>query len=259
MPERQIQQLMQLNLLFFCYADVTDDAEDGNLQGPLLKNGWPQAVNVGNAFLFGCFAFLQDAFREEGRGLLELYASAGLAMTVGQYIDLSNSLPNLVSKEDYFASLTGKSGASIRAFAVAPALLAKQAEPVLEALSRFGEELGIVSQVVSDVRELLSDSVGPDLRNRRLTLPLLCVLETLEPEERALFLREVEEAQENGTASLRVRLEQPLIRMKVEMNIELHRRRARESLAASSLPRSLSEALAQLLELPAFTRYVPVI
>ncbi|HEY9766341.1 MAG TPA: hypothetical protein V6C82_08240, partial [Chroococcales cyanobacterium] len=54
LPGEEIERLALANLLFFCYADVTDDAEDGDLTIDWQKWGWPQAVNTGNSLLFGC-------------------------------------------------------------------------------------------------------------------------------------------------------------------------------------------------------------
>lgn len=262
LPRVQIERLSLVNLFLFCFADITDDAEDGDTEEFWQSWGWQQAVNTGNCLLFSCL-------RQAGRvsdcpdislRLVELYSVAGIKMTIGQHSDLRNSLPYRVSMEEYLSAIIGKTGASASAFACSPALLAKQPSAVIEGLATYGENLGIVIQLVSDVRELWADPIGPDSMNGRLSLPILYALDRCDTEEERELLEASMALKETGqVGQLRERLENLGVRLFVEAKIELFRRKARLALEQISLEASLQKSLEDLLDIPVFSAFIPLI
>jgi geranylgeranyl pyrophosphate synthase len=192
--------------------------------------------------------------------MVKLFTRAGLRMTKGQQIDLSNSLPQRLSMEDYLAAVKGKSGASIAAFACAPAIAALAPPRLLEGLLEYGENLGVVIQLISDVREVWSASVGPDLMNGRLSLPVIYALESSSPEDRQrlLFVMDTIRVTKEGYL-LRDLLDQLGVRMYVEMRIELYRRKARAALEPLSRYPELLSTLSALLDIPTFLASAPLI
>lgn len=259
LEQAEIERLALINLLFFCYADITDDAEDQDLSESWSAWGWPQAVNAGNCFLFGCLRHLGEAFPPSvSLPLLMLYTSAGLVMSQGQQLDLSNALPHRISLDEYLFSLQGKTGASLRAFASSPALVSKQSPSTVAGLAEFGENLGIVLQLVSDVREVWREPIGPDLLNGRLTLPLLYAFEVA-PSEGAL-LEVLEEVRTTRRPKPLWDFLEPLgVRPYAGLRIEIYRRRALEALQRTGISASLYEQLEGLLQVPAFPSWSPMV
>lgn len=256
-----IERLALTNLFFFCYADITDDAEDGDLREPWQAWGWPQAVNVGNALLFLALNQLGQGCPSDIRlRLFDSYTRAGFCMTQGQHFDLLSTFPSRISMDDYLRSVTGKTGASASVFACSPAIVAQQSPSRIEALAEYGRNLGVVVQLASDVREFWQDPIGPDLKNGKLTLPLLFALERVSPEEEHQLRECLLIARQTGHAQpIRDLVEGLGVRLYAEMKIELFRRRAREALATVFPDSDLYDDLVALLDIPVFARTIPVL
>ena len=158
-------------LLLYGFADLTDDAQDGDLQGDW---GWERAVNAGNALAFlGSEVIGRLAVSPEIRARLALeFVTAGRKMTFGQEADLLASYPRMPSIDEYMTLVARKSGASVAFFATVAAMAAGAGDHDLRHLHRFGESLGTYLQVLSDAADL-SAIDSSDLRNRKVTLPLI--------------------------------------------------------------------------------------
>ena len=169
-------------LLLYGFADLTDDAQDGDLQGDW---GWERAVNAGFALSFLGQEVLGrlDLPSEPKLRLVQAFARAGRLMTFGQDGDLRAVYPAVPSIEEYMATITRKTGASVAYFAMAPAIAAQAADERIARLSTYGESLGAFHQIMSDLADYLTpQGSGSDLRNRKLTLPILYGL-TQDPSE----------------------------------------------------------------------------
>lgn len=159
------------SLLLYGFADLTDDAQDGDLQGDW---GWERAVNAGNTLAF----LAQRALLElplEGAIRAELalaLTSAGAEMTFGQESDLLASYPRVPSVEDYLLTVRRKTGASAAFFAKSAAIAARKDPALVEALHGFGESLGAYYQILSDL-DAFKEEGSSDLRNRKATLALI--------------------------------------------------------------------------------------
>jgi hypothetical protein len=160
-------------LLLYGFADLTDDAQDGDLQGDW---GWERAVNAGFALSFLGQEQLGrlDLPAEPKLRLVQAFAKAGRLMTFGQDGDLRAAYPAVPSIEQYMTTITQKTGASVAYFAMAPAIAAQVPDERVARLSTYGESLGAFHQIMSDLSEYLTPmGSGSDLRNRKLTLPIL--------------------------------------------------------------------------------------
>jgi geranylgeranyl diphosphate synthase type II len=111
------------------------------------------------------------------RLLAEITDAAGTpGMIGGQVVDIqSEGGPASAETLEYIH--THKTGALIRAALRAGALLAGAADPVLAALTEYGERLGLVFQIVDDVLdvegslETLGKTAGSDRRKEKITYP----------------------------------------------------------------------------------------
>ncbi len=160
-------------LLLYGFADLTDDAQDGDLQGDW---GWERAVNAGFALSFLGQEVLGrlDLPSEPKLRLVQAFARAGRLMTFGQDGDLRAVYPAVPSIEEYMATITRKTGASVAYFAMAPAIAAQAPDERIARLSTYGESLGAFHQIMSDLADYLTpQGSGSDLRNRKITLPIL--------------------------------------------------------------------------------------
>jgi octaprenyl-diphosphate synthase len=101
-----------------------------------------------------------------------------------------------LDEEQYFAIIRGKTAELTACAARLGAVFAGSPEPVIEALTRYGRELGMAFQIADDVLDvtgqetLAGKSLGTDLEQQKMTLPLIRLLRQVEP-ERAQQLRHI--------------------------------------------------------------------
>lgn len=159
------------SLLLYGFADLTDDAQDGDLPETW---SWQRAVNAGNALAFlGSEVLLRLALPSSAKeSLCRAYAQAGRNMTFGQESDLLATFPEVPTVATYLDTVSGKTGASVAFFAKASAIAAQETEGTVSDWHEVGESLGIYHQIISDLQASL-ESDSSDLRNRKITLPLI--------------------------------------------------------------------------------------
>jgi len=87
-----------------------------------------------------------------------------------------------LTEEDYFDIIEGKTAELIACCTRLAALHAGGSSEVVEALTRFGRDLGIAFQIADDLLDLCGEekatgkSLGTDLEQQKLTLPLIHLL-----------------------------------------------------------------------------------
>ncbi len=156
--------------LFFLAADVIDDAQDGDLPPDVA---WPEAINAGQALLFGALAAFAAA--APGADVASEVAEAGRCLASGQALDLALTWDSVPSEDTVMAAVRGKSGASLALFARIGALAAGRPPDEVATWSEIGEALGIAIQLRSDVRDIQS-LASRDFRERKATLPVVYAL-----------------------------------------------------------------------------------
>jgi octaprenyl-diphosphate synthase len=96
-----------------------------------------------------------------------------------------------ISEAEYFEMISGKTGELCSCSCQLGALLSGATEEVVNQLTSYGLQLGIAFQIIDDVLDLaglqqqVGKTLGTDLSNRKLTLPLIHALEVSSPEEKA--------------------------------------------------------------------------
>ena len=186
--------------LIHTYSLVHDDLPA--MDNDTLRRGRPTAHVVfgdGQAILSG------DALQTEAFGLLAREPRAGtsgvaddvlsarklrtieviaeaagaVGMAGGQALDLQAALPGAprLDADALRAMHERKTGALIRASAVAGAIMAGAAPPMLGAVARFGSNLGLAFQIVDDILDIegapaeLGKTAGKDVAAGKMTYP----------------------------------------------------------------------------------------
>jgi geranylgeranyl diphosphate synthase type I len=175
------------------FSLVHDDIEDNSplrRQRSTVWKAWgvPQAINAGD----GLFALAHLAMqRLADRGVppqrvltaLEILGQACLALTEGQYLDLSFEARVDVDVDDYLSMIRGKTAALFSAAAQLGALVAGGEAESIACYRRFGEHLGLAFQIVDDILGIWGDPqvtgkpAADDIRQRKKTLPIVKALE----------------------------------------------------------------------------------
>ncbi len=111
-------------------------------------------------------------------------------MTEGQILELIHTDDWEISKKDYLRIITGKTAILISAACSCGAIISGADLQVVEKLGNYGLNLGIAFQLMDDVldysstEEVFGKSVGKDIQEGKITLPLIYTLDALDITER---------------------------------------------------------------------------
>lgn len=183
------------------HDDVIDNAE--------LRRNKPSASRVwGNnlSVLGGDFLYAKSSGLAVACGnlpFLEIITSATERMTEGQVMELTNTNNWFLSRDEYMEIITAKTAVLISAACACGAIMAGAEERETQCLGQFGLNLGIAFQIQDDLLDYTSTSeafgkpVGKDLREGKVTLPLILALRGMERRE----VSELEERFKTGKAT----------------------------------------------------------
>jgi octaprenyl-diphosphate synthase len=170
------------------HDDVLDNAEVRRKR-PSVNNLWGNhAAVIAGDFLYSIATSISLA--SENMDFFKILAKTSTIMTEGQLLELTNTKNWSLSKEDYLKIITCKTAELISAACVSPALLAEAEPDAVKALSEFGINMGIAFQLIDDLLDYTSSEtvfgkpVGKDLREGKVTLPLIYTFSELEDSDR---------------------------------------------------------------------------
>jgi octaprenyl-diphosphate synthase len=164
---------------------IHDDVVD---QAP-LRRGRPSAnaqwgddasVLVGDHLYAKSFAML---VRDNDRAVLETLARATVSMTEAEVFQLERKRAGVTTESDYVRIITQKTASFMSACCRIGALLGRLPGHQVDALTRYGLDVGIAFQMSDDSLDFVADqdrlgkAIGADLREGKRTLPLIAMLE----------------------------------------------------------------------------------
>jgi geranylgeranyl diphosphate synthase type I len=155
------------------------------------KWGMAQAINVGDAlFILAHLILLETRIKyppEIVVQISEIIDEACLALSSGQFLDISYETSADLSIEDYWRMVTGKTATLLSACTQVGAILGGAVEPLQENYRNFGYYLGLAFQVQDDFLGIWGDSsltgksTESDLVTGKKTLPVLYGLQNKGP------------------------------------------------------------------------------
>ena len=152
----------------------------------------PASVLVGDFWLVKAIRCILDAERYSER-VIRLFAKTLSDLAEGEMLQLQKASGGDTTREDYFRIIYFKTASLFEASVLSGAVSADAPEEWTAALAGYARNLGLAFQIKDDIfdyagGEELGKPVGIDLREQKITLPLLCALETV-PEEAAAEIR----------------------------------------------------------------------
>jgi len=175
------------------FSLVHDDIEDKShlRRGrPTVWKVWgmPQAINAGDGLIALAHLAMQrlaDRAVPSRRVFiaLEILDQACLALTEGQYLDLSFEARLDVDVKQYLSMIRGKTAALLSAAAQLGAIVAGSDPESIARYRRFGQNLGLAFQIVDDILGIWGDPqvtgkpAADDIQQRKKTLPIVRALE----------------------------------------------------------------------------------
>jgi geranylgeranyl diphosphate synthase type I len=150
--------------------------------------GEAQAINVGDA-LFAMARMHMGNLLDKGVRPMRVISAirsvdeACLALTEGQFLDMSFERSRSVSLDDYLWMIRGKTAALLACACQVGALVATDNSEIIRAMHQFGYNLGMAFQIEDDILGIWGDPqitgkpAGDDISNRKKTLPVIYVWE----------------------------------------------------------------------------------
>jgi geranylgeranyl diphosphate synthase type I len=177
------------------FSLVHDDIEDNSAirRGrPAVWKVWgvPQAINVGDG-LFAVTHWILGGLVDQGvppalaLEAIRAFNGACVALTEGQFLDISFEERVDVTLDEYLQMIRGKTAALISVACQLGALIAGAPSEMVAHYARFGEYLGLAFQIQDDwlgvwgKEAITGKPVGDDIRERKKNYPVVYALEHL--------------------------------------------------------------------------------
>lgn len=192
-----------------------DDVVDGATQ----RRGAPTvaslldgraAVLVGDFWLVKCMQVVLRADRNTDQ-VIRIFSKTLSDLAEGELLQMEKASKGDTTEEDYLRIIYCKTASLFEAAVTSAAISAEAPEAQLEALRGYAVNLGLAFQIKDDIMDYESMSgdigkpVGIDLLEQKITLPLLCALESVSQEEAAVVRRKVASIVVNPALATEVR------------------------------------------------------
>lgn len=171
------------------HDDVVDGAtERRGLPTVASLLGGSAAVLIGDYWLEKCLQLILGARRETDR-VLRLFAQTIGHLTEGELLQMQKATSADTTQADYLRILYGKTASLFESAALSAAISVAASEQVVRAMGDFAYQLGLAFQIKDDIFDYEEDAsdigkpVGIDLKEQKITQPLLCALETVSADE----------------------------------------------------------------------------
>ncbi|MFA8433882.1 MAG: polyprenyl synthetase family protein [Marinifilaceae bacterium] len=135
--------------------------------------------------------------------LLKVVSEAVREMSEGELLQIEKSRKLDITEEVYFEIIHKKTASLIASCTWQGALSAGADEATCLKMKRFGEYLGIAFQIKDDLFDYekqgdIGKPTGNDIKEKKMTLPLIAVLKNVTPSDRRWMLRIVKKHNKNS-------------------------------------------------------------
>jgi geranylgeranyl diphosphate synthase, type II len=177
--------LEMIHTMSLIHDDLPAMDNDDYRRGKLTNHkvyGEDMAILAGDGLLAYAFEFIAAQTQAPAAQVLKVIAHLGKAVGAaglvgGQVVDLQSEGKSDVTLETLNYIHRHKTGALLEASVVCGALVAGAAEPEVDRLSRFSQNIGLAFQIIDDVlditatQEELGKTAGKDLQAQKATYP----------------------------------------------------------------------------------------
>jgi octaprenyl-diphosphate synthase len=155
---------------------------------PSLNAQWGDdaSVLVGDHLYSKSFAML---VRDNDRAVMETLARSTVSMTEAEVFQLELKRRGVTSEADYVRIITQKTASFMSACCRIGGLLGALPAEQVDALTRYGLDVGVAFQLSDDSLDFVADqdrlgkAIGADLKEGKRTLPLIAMLERATPRQ----------------------------------------------------------------------------
>jgi octaprenyl-diphosphate synthase len=120
--------------------------------------------------------------------VLQILSDAVRKMSEGELLQIEKARSLNIKEEIYFEIIRNKTASLLSAACAAGAWTTSNDEPIVGKMKQFGEKVGIAFQIKDDLFDYSGDKIGKptgnDIKEKKLTLPLIFTLNNVEKETR---------------------------------------------------------------------------
>jgi octaprenyl-diphosphate synthase len=178
------------------HDDVVDGADIRRGKKPAHAIWGNQVVILVGDFLYS--NALRLAVQQRSQRIMETLSEATTRMTEGELLQLSKTGDPDITEEDYLNIISAKTAALISAACRIGAILGSLPEGKENALAIFGNKVGMAFQMADDILDYMGDEgdlgkrLGKDLREGKITLPLILLLKAAEDAEKEVVRKVIQ-------------------------------------------------------------------
>jgi octaprenyl-diphosphate synthase len=193
-----------LHVASLFHDDVIDRAESRRGKVSVNKRyGSIAAILAGDFLLAHSMAIVGDYAGSQG---LKIFTEATRGMVDGEFVQLRNGNNFNQSEDDYFTVVMGKTALLIGAACEVGAIFGGADPKKQSALRTYGINLGCAFQIVDDLLDYLGDqevtgkAVGNDLKEGKMTLPLIIALKNAPADDKNRLLTILKQQRASATS-----------------------------------------------------------
>ena len=169
----------------------------------------PASVLMGDYWLVKAIRCILDAEHYSER-VIRLFAKTLSDLSEGELLQMQKATSGDTTREDYRRIIYSKTASLFESAVLSGAVSAGAPEEWTAALAGYARNLGLAFQIKDDIfdyagGEALGKPVGIDLREQKITLPLLCALEAVSGEEASAVRTMVCQISDMPDVAVRVR------------------------------------------------------
>lgn len=170
------------------HDDVVDDSAERRGEPTVYSQfGKGPSVLIGDFWLVRAIERILASEKHCMR-VVALFSQTLADLAEGEILQLEKATNGDTTEEDYLRIIGCKTASLFRTACEVAAISVDASEPVIQAARRYGERLGLAFQIQDDILDYVGESlgkpVGVDLREQKITLPLLGALSVLDPADR---------------------------------------------------------------------------
>lgn len=183
------------------HDDVIDEANFR--RGVFSINAlWKNKISV----LVGDFLLSRGlllAVEKEEFNLLKIVSRAVKEMSEGELLQIEKTRKLNITEDIYFEIIRKKTATLISACCESGAASAKTSEKNIERMRIFGEKVGLAFQIKDDLFDytqnpLIGKPTGLDIREKKMTLPLIFTLNKVEKKEKDFIINTIKNDSKNS-------------------------------------------------------------
>jgi octaprenyl-diphosphate synthase len=133
--------------------------------------------------------------------LLKIVSEAVREMSEGELLQIEKTRRLNITEEVYYDIIRKKTASLIASCCAVGAASANSSNDVVEKMHLFGEKIGIAFQIKDDLLDYGDDEIGKpkgiDIKEKKLTLPIIYTLNTAEPGVRKHIINTIKKDHNN--------------------------------------------------------------